>query len=501
MATTCGHEEKKFIAKCSQFVDVYMVMKSFTFTPRKSTGHAVGLFALLAIVMFGQRIALAQSPSSTSASESESTNSDLATTVWNHSSTGRFWISGQANIIFQWHPSFPAKYSGPNSLRIEGENATSNVLTLYTGYEIDKTTEVEFDVESAGGGGISRALGLAGFTNLDVVRSPDLGQTPYLARLMIRKIIPLSHESEKAERGPLSLATSLPVRRFDLRLGKFSLVDFFDVNSVGSDSHLQFMNWTDDNNGAYDYAANTRGYTWGAIVEYQDRRWGARFADSMEPKVANGPNLDADLFRAHAENFEVEFRRKFLPGRQGTFRLLSFINHGNMGNYHEAITEFREGRTPNPDVISTRQQGRIKYGFGANFEQSITDTVRAYGRWGWNEGRNESFAYTEVDQTSTFGADLRGDGWGRKLDKIGVAFVANALSGDHREYLALGGQGFLLGDGGLTYGRERILEGYYTFHLWRGVFASVDVQHINNPGYNRDRGPVLVPGLRAHIDF
>lgn len=459
------------------------------------------LFAFLAIVIFGQRIVLAQSPSAATPSESESTNTDPAPTMLNHSSIDRFWISGQANIIFQWHPSFPAKYSGPNSLRAESEQATSNVLTLYTGYEFNKTTEVVFDVESAGGRGISSALGLAGFTNLDVVRSPDLGQIPYLARLMIRKIIPLSHESEKAERGPLSLATKLPVRRLDMRAGKFSLVDFFDANAVGSDSHLQFMNWTDDNNGAYDYAANTRGYTWGAMVEYQDRRWGVRYAETLMPKIANGPNLDADLFRARAENFEFEFRHKFLPGRQGTVRLLSFVNHGNMGNYREAINVFREGRTPNPDVIATRQQGRIKYGFGANFEHPITDTVRVYGRWGWNEGRNESFAYTEVDQTATFGADLRGDGWGRKLDRVGVAFVANALSGDHREYLALGGQGFLLGDGRLTYGRERIIEGYYTFHLWRGVFASVDVQHINNPGYNQDRGPVLVPGVRAHIDF
>jgi hypothetical protein len=280
----------------------------------------------------------------------------------NHSSTDRFWISGQANIIFQWHPSFPAKYSGPNSLRAESEHATSNVLTLYTGYEFNKTTEVVFDVESAGGRGISSALGLAGFTNLDVVRSPDLGQIPYLARLMIRKIIPLSHESEKAERGPLSLATKLPVRRLDMRAGKFSLVDFFDANAVGSDSHLQFMNWTDDNNGAYDYAANTRGYTWGAMVEYQDRRWGARYAETLMPKIANGPNLDADLFRAHAENFEVEFRRKFLPGRQGTIRLLSFVNHGNMGNYREAINVFREGRTQTQTSLRLASRGALNMG-------------------------------------------------------------------------------------------------------------------------------------------
>ncbi len=424
-----------------------------------------------------------------------------ATTVLEHRATDRLWISGQINIIFQGHPAFRAKYSGQNSLRRQGETATSNLLTLYTGLQLSKTAEAVFDVESAGGRGISQALGLAGFTNLDVVRSPDLGSIPYLARLMIRKIIPLSHETVESERGPLSLVSELPTRRLEVRVGKFSLVDFFDVNSVGSDSHLQFMNWTVDNSGAYDYAANTRGYTWGAIVEYQDRGWGTRFAEALMPKVANGPDLDANFTRAHAENLEVEIRRKFIPHRAGVLRLLSYANHANMGSYQEAIEAFRKGRETEPNIEAHRRQGRIKYGFGVNLEQAITDRMRAFGRWGWNEGRNESFAYTEVDRTLALGADLRGDSWRRRQDKIGVALVINSISGDHREYLALGGHGFLLGDGKLTCGHERIFEGYYTFHLWRGVFASLDLQHITNPGYNRDRGPVLVPALRLHIDF
>ncbi|HEV2350986.1 MAG TPA: carbohydrate porin [Terriglobia bacterium] len=465
------------------------------------TWKMAGVSLFLATLGAGPRAVFAQDSSEMNAQDSGATQPGEATTVLDHPSTGRWWISGQANFIFQWHSSFPAKYTGVNSLDPESESALSNLLTLYTGYQLNNSTEFLLDVESAGGSGISKALGLAGFTNLDVVRSPDLGQTPYLARLMLHKIIALGHQGAPAQRGLLSLATQLPARRLEFRIGKFSLVDFFDVNSVGSDSHLQFMNWTDDNNGAYDYAANTRGYTWGALVEYQSPGWGARYAETLEPKIANGPNLDADLFRAHAENFEVEFRRNFLPRRQGTVRLCSFINHANMGSYRQAIADFRHGLTPVPDVVATRQQGRVKYGFGLNLEQPITDTLRAFGRFGWNEGHHESFAYTEVDQSASLGADWRGDRWRRKLDKMGLAFMANAISGDHRQYLALGGVGFLLGDGKLTYGREKIVEGYYTVHLWRGVFASADIQHINNPGYNRDRGPVLVPGLRAHVDF
>jgi high affinity Mn2+ porin len=423
------------------------------------------------------------------------------TTVFEHPASSRYLISGQSNIIFQYHPAFPAKYTGTNSMLPEAQRATSRVLTLYTGYELEHNAEVIFDVESAGGHGLSEGAGLAGFTDLDIVRTPNLGAAPYLARLMIRKIIPLSGETVEADRNPFSLTTQLPVRRLEVRFGKFSMVDFFDVNSVGGDSHLQFMNWTDDNNGAYDYAANTRGYTWGAVVEYDDRRWSARFAEALMPKVANGENLDANFRRARAENMELEFRRQFLPHRDGALRLLSYVNHADMGSYRESIHEFLARQTLVPDITATRRQGRLKYGFGINGEEVLGHGFRGFARWGWNNGRTESFAYTEVEQTVEAGVDLAGENWHRRHDKIGAAFISNAICGDHREYLKLGGHGFLLGDGGLNYGRERIFEGYYTFHLWRGVFSSLDLQHITNPGYNRDRGPVSVPSLRLHVDL
>jgi len=334
-----------------------------------------------------------------------------------------------------------------------------------------------------------------------VVRNPTLGSKPYLARLMIHQIIPLSRETSDAARGPFSLATKLPVRRLEIRAGKLGMADFFDLNSVGSDSHLQFLNWTIDNNGAYDYAADTRGYTYGLIVEYEDRNWGARFAESLMPKVANGINLDLNLKRAGAENLEVEFRRNFLFGRPGIVRLLSFVNRANMGNYRRAIERYRARLDPLPDVTDHPLQVRRKYGFGVNFEQEVSKYVRLFGRYGWNDGHNESYAYTEVDNTMLFGGDLSGKRWKRKHDRVGAAFVTNGISGDHQSYLALGGKGFLLGDGRLTYGRENIFESYYTLHVWRGVFTSFDIQHIKNPGYNRDRGPIIVPALRLHLEF
>ena len=422
-------------------------------------------------------------------------------TLFPHSESGRYWLSGQINVIFQWHPAFRAAYSRANSLRPEAEHATSRLLTLYTGAQLTRTTEILFDLESAGGRGISDAFGLAGFTNLDVVRNPELGSKPYVARLMLHQVIPLSRERVPATRGPLGLATELPARRLELRLGKFGVADFFDLNSVGSDSHLQFLNWAVDNNAGYDYAADTRGYTFGALLEYQDRRWGVRFAEALMPKVANGIDFEWNLRRAHAENIEVELRRSLLPGRAAALRLLGYVNHANMGRYREAMDAFLAGRTARPEIAAHPLQTTIKYGFGVNLEQALNAWLSVFGRWGWNEGQHESFVYTEVNQAVVFGAGANGKVWRRKWDRAGAALAINALSGDHRRYLALGGRGFLLGDGQLNYSREIIVEGYYTVHFWHGVVGSFVLQHINNPGYNRDRGPVVVPALRLHLEL
>lgn len=443
-------------------------------------------------------------PTDNSGSSDSSGSDNTPLTVFPHSDTSRYWISGQANIVFQWHPAFYAKYSGPNSLSPQAQSATTHVLTLYTGFALTDRTEVFANVEWATGNGIGKAFGLAGYTNLDSVRTVQgvaLSQAPYLARLMIRHIIPLSKETIQVQRDPLHLATTVPARRLEIRFGKFDLADFFDLNSWGSDSHLQFLNWTVDNNGAWDYAANTRGYTDGVLLEYTDHWFTARFAEVLEPKAANSINLDADIARSRAANLEFAAVGSLFANKPGAVRLLSYLNRADMGNYEDAIAAYREGLTPTPDIIFTRRQGRHRYGFGLNFEQLLTPIVGVFGRLGWSDGRNEAWAYTEVDRTLQVGAFFPGSSWHRNYDRAGVAFVANGIVAAHQQYLALGGLGFLLGDGGLTYHPEKIVESYYTAHLWRGLFTSFDLQHINNPGYNQDRGPVTVTTLRLHVDF
>ena len=453
----------------------------------------------------GPAVQLPNSPDSTTAPDTASVPDppeDAGTeSMIPHFKNTRFWLSGQANFIFQAHPTFSAAYSGAHSLGPDYEKATSRVLTLYTGVRIDNSTELLVDIEEAGGSALSLGFGLAGDTNLDIVRNPSLSKEPYLGRGMIHKVFALSDDKIENERNQFSLFEELPRRRLEIRFGKFSMPDFFDINSVGSDTHLQFTNWTIDNNGAYDYAADTRGYTVGFTADYEDRNWGFRFGEALMPKVANGIDLVWKPWQVHAENYEYELRHGLIPKKAGVVRVLAYTNYANMGIYRDAVAAFEKGLVPVPSITDHPWHITRKYGFGVNMEQNLARHVTAFARFGWDNGKTESFAYTEVDQTFATGLGAGGALWRRKNDRAGVAIVTNGIARDHQNYLRLGGLGFLLGDGNLNYGRETIFESYYTAHIWRGIYLAPGVQHINNPGYNRDRGPVVVPSFRGHVEF
>nr|HEX4313522.1 carbohydrate porin [Kofleriaceae bacterium] len=408
-----------------------------------------------------------------------------------------WWLSGQVNAISQAQPGFHSPYQGANSLRPDDHWETSYVATVYASYRVLTWTAIVVAPESAGGDGLSTALGLAGFTNLDVVRNPTLGPTPYIGRAFLEQIIPIGDARVAADRSPLHNFRELPRRRVEIRAGKLSTVDVFDQNNVGTDSHLQFMNWAIDNNGAYDYAADTRGYSLGATVEYIEPTWAVRFGELLMPTVANGIDYDTDLANARGENLELEGRVR-IAGHPGIARLLGYRNLARMGSYDEAIAIYNLDPTAPPDITATRVKGRQKVGVGLNVEQELAGDVRVFARVGWSDGNNESFAYTEIDNTLLAGADVR---LGPLAGKLGAAVVSDGLSVLHRDYLADGGRGFLLGDGRLHYGREDIGEAYYTVRPYRGVSPAVDVQVIDHPGYNTDRGPVIVGSLRLHVEI
>jgi len=483
----------------------------FRFAPL-SRACALALALPLAVVA-----AAAQSPDSPpNAPQLQQPDAAPVVTMAPHPADKSWWLSGQANIITQGDLPFHSPYQGKNSFIGRGEYKTSMVGTLFAAWRPDHSiryaTDFIFDLEAAEGRGLSEAFGLAGFTNLDVVRNPNLGRVPYPARYGFHQVIGLTAETTDQDPGTYAIAPSVPVRRLEFRGGKMGSNDFIDSNEVASDSHLQFMNWTVDNNGAWDYAADTRGYTLGGLAEYDDRNWSLRYGIFAMPVVANGIDLDWAFSRAHGQNGEFELRHSWIPPRnefkpKGTTRILFYGNTAHMGTYREVVEDFLNGSDTArygvtvPTITLHEHYGALKYGFGYNTEQEVTENLRVAGRFGWNEGQHESFAYTEVDQTVELAADYAGTRFHRPADKIGLAVVSNAIKADHQEYLKLGGLGFLLGDGHLNYGRENIEEAYYTCHTWRGMFYSLDVQHIDDPGYNRDRGPVWVGSVRSHIDF
>jgi hypothetical protein len=471
-----------------------------------------------AVVPFAVACALAAGPARAFNPEQPETAPHAGgLTFLKHDAPVPYWLGAEVNSILQAHPGFPAAYSGANSLRPDAEWAISGLATVFSGYRPTATTELILDAEMAVGGGLSHALGVAGFTNLDVVRNPSLPKVPYFARYQIHQIIPLSGDWEdNPDRGPISSFIRLPRHRLSIRAGKMSTADLFDINPAGSDSHMQFMNWAIDNNAAYDYAADTRGYTYGLVVEYQGPRVEVRFGEMLMPTVANGIDLDWNVSQNHADNLEVEVKYAQRADWRGTLRVLGYWNHAAMGSYAEAVAAAQASGLV-PDITASRQDGRSKLGFGVNEYQELGPMFRAFARFGWNDGRNESFAYTEVDNTFQIGGDARGLAWRRPDDRVGLAFVTNGISAQHAEYLRLGGIGFLIGDGPgcdpvtgvcpvqvgprLSYARETIVEQYYNFHVWGGAFLAEDVQFIANPGYNSDRGPVWVFSLRGHLEF
>jgi len=474
-------------------------MRKIRYIPAGFCRRSVRWSLLLAVGSMAAASVLAQIPDVTVSQRPEpQTPTESAPTMFPHLPESRLWVSGQMNAIFQGNGSFPARYSGANSFQNKANEANGRVITLYTGWQITHSFEVLADAEEAEGLGLSSAVGIAGFPNLDAVRDPTLGASPYLARIMVHTSLPFGHD--EADAGPLSTFSEMAKRRFEVRAGKFAIPDFFDTNSVGGDSHLQFLNWSVDQNGAFDFTADARGYTWGLMGEYQNPAWGLRSALALMPGPKNGGPLVWNLRQANTSETEFELHRGPV-GKTGIVRLLGWVNHGNMGVYQYAIDQYLAGKTTAPDIDNHPRHVTAKYGFGVNVEQGLSASMTAYGRFGWNSGKTETWSFTEIDQTWAGGVTFLGHLWRRSNDRGGVAFASNGISSVHARYLALGGLGSVLGDGALNYGRENLVEGFYTVHLWRGVFTAADLQYIVSPGYNRDRGPILVPSSRIHVEF
>ena len=403
----------------------------------------------------------------------------------------------QLTTVSQYHPYFPATYTGANSLIQEEDVAMTLTTTIFWGIEVGKLGEFYINPEIAGGSGVSSAKGIGGFSNGEAFRVGNPQPSVYLARIYLKHTFNLGGEEEYFGENANQVVKTRTQKYLEITAGKFSIADFYDKNTYSHDPRSQFLNWSLMSGGGWDYPANVRGYTWGFNLEYGRPGWAVRTAVVLVPKDANGNDMDLNVgdARAHA----LEFEKSFSIGKQtGVVRLLGFYNMANMGNYQKAIA----AQPTAPDVISTRSRGSTKFGGVINVEQTLSKDVGIFARASWNDGRNETWAFTEIDQSISVGVVQKKGILRHHSDEFGLATVLNGISKDHRDYLGAGGYGFILGDGKLNYAGEWVTELYYKINLfYAGFWLTPDYQFVMNPGYNQDRGPVHLFAIRAHIEL
>jgi high affinity Mn2+ porin len=404
----------------------------------------------------------------------------------------------QATSIGQYHGSFPSPYSSPFSLQGHPEAEASLTTTLFFGLRLATNTLLYFDPEIAGGRGFSGTNGLANFSNGEMPRVAKATPTPYLARLYVTQDFGFGTAREATESDENQLAGSRPMTRYSITLGRFSATDFFDDNRYTHDPRTQFMGWAIMYNGAWDYAADTRGYTWGWVHEFHTRNWSVRYASAAMPRVANGERFDRQLFRDRSDMFEGGFHAK-IREHEGAVRLLSYINRFDGASYADAIRRAQATGTQ-PNIAVDQSPGTLKYGFGISADQEILKDLGVFGRLGWSDGKTESFAFTAMDRLATLGVSLDGSRWHRPGDTAATEVTVGGLSAVHAQYLAMGGYDFLIGDGALRYGPETSWETYYSVRVMPSLFATFGLDHVDNPAYNRDRGPVWIGTFRLHVE-
>ena len=377
------------------------------------------------------------------------------------------------------------------------QRESTNDLTLFIGMRLAPNTEFYFNPEIDQGFGLSNAMGIAGYPSGTAYK---LGQAkPYgkLQRAFVRQTFNLGGEMQALDSDANQLAGKRATDNVIVTVGKFSVVDIFDTNRYAHDPRGDFLNWSVLDSGAFDYAADAWGFTFGAAVEWNQGNWTWRnglFNLSTEP----GSTKFGFNFKQFELVSEIE-RRHQVGDRQGAVRLLGFVNHGFMASYADAVQwGVQNGMTP--DVTAVRKRASMP-GAALVVEQELTPTMGMFVRASANSGKKETFDFTEITRSLVLGLSKNGSDWGRAQDTVGLAVVRNHLSRDGQRYFDAGGLGILIGEGYMPYAPEGIIETYYQWQASKWLSVAFNYQRVNRPGYNRERGPVNIGGIRVHAEF
>jgi high affinity Mn2+ porin len=407
----------------------------------------------------------------------------------------RWEIHGQTTYLPQGYPGFRAAYTGTNSLTPAPQAQATWSSSLFLNVRLWEGGELYYNPELLQGFGLNDTVGAGGFPNGEAQKS----NFPYphynTSRLFLRQTFGFGGEQEELASGPNQLGGKVDVSRLTVQAGKFAVIDIFDGNAYAKDTRKDFMNWSMWAPGAFDYSADKVGLTYGATAEFNQKQWALRAGYFLIDGTSNSNNFDMRVFQRGEYVLELETRYS-LFSQPGKLRSIAWLNSAYSGSYRETLNN----PALNLDIAQTRQ-GRIKYGYAFNLEQTLTDDVGLFGRWSWNDGKTEIMAFTDIDASLATGLSIKGNRWGRPDDVIGIGGAINALSKDHRDFIAAGGLGVLIGDGALNYRRERVFETYYAFALNKQITLTADYQLITNPAYNADRGPVSVFSGRFHGEF
>ncbi len=413
-------------------------------------------------------------------------------------SMDNFSIHGQTTAIYQASLPMRANYTGPQSLGPGYVARDTNSVTAFLGYRIQPGTEIWFNPEPFQGFGLDSTHGLGGFSNGEAQK----GGYPFphynTARLFVRETIGLGGEQEDIDDSANQFAGKQDISRATFTIGRMSVTDTFDNNAYSHDPRGQFLNFSLMDAGALDYAADQKGYTWGAVAELNQKGWAIRAGAFLEPTVPNGNNFDASL-RGIQEMVELEERYSIL-GQAGKLRLLSFLDWGNSGvfaNYSTPATVGLICSLSNPANCAHH----LEYGFVGNLEQSLTENIGLFSRLSWRDGQTTIMAWTDIDESASLGAQFKGALWNRPDDVVGVAGVINGLSKSYQNFLGAGGSGINIGDGALSYSGEKIIESYYQINVTKWSALTFDYQFIGSPAYNSARGPANILSARFHAQF